>query len=349
MAAPKAHVSDRKKARVKFIADKLKSKTVMIVSVKGLPSAQFQDIKKKLRGKAHINVVKKNLLNFAIEHAGNKEIKALEEYNGDATALLFSDHDAFEISGILASNKSPAKAKAGDIAPADVEVKAGPTSLLPGPDISALSAVGLAPKVEDGKISVMQDKVIVKEGDTITEAHASIMAKLDIIPFEVGIDPIAAFMDGKIYADIKIDKEGFMEDMLAKFGRVMPFAVEIGYVCPETLDFVLGKAGMEGKAIEELIGKDKVEETKEEAPVEESNEEAVAEKAPEEGVPSDTQTGTSEAKVEEAKEEAVAEKESEGDTQEVKEERSVEEVEGKKEETNTEEAKVEESAEAASE
>ncbi len=316
MAAPKAHVSDRKKESVKKIAERLKSKTVMIVSVKGLPSAQFQDIKKKLRGKAHINVVKKNLLNFAIEHAGNKDIKALEEYNGDSTALLFSDHDAFEISGILASNKSPAKAKAGDIAPSDVEVKAGPTGLLPGPDISALSAVGLAPKVEDGKISVMQDKVIVKEGDTISEAHASIMAKLDIIPFEVGIDPIAAFMDGKVYADIKIDKEGFMEDMLAKFGRVMPFAVEIGYVCPETLDFIIGKAGMEGNAIEALVGEsdsnddksseDKSEEKTEESEKKEGEGDTQEEKpAASEGVPSKEEGKEKEeaAPVEEVKEE----------------------------------------------
>jgi large subunit ribosomal protein L10 len=331
MAVPKAHVSDKKKDSVKKIAERLKSKTVMIVSVKGLPSAQFQDIKKKLRGKAHINVVKKNLLNFAIEHAGNKDLKSLEEYNGDATALLFSDHDAFEISGILASNKSPAKAKAGDIAPADVEVKAGPTSLLPGPDISALSAVGLIPKVEGGKIAVMQDKVIVKEGETITEAHASIMAKLDIIPFEVGIDPIAAFMGGKIYADIKIDKEEFMEDLLAKFGRVTPFAVEIGYVCSETLDFILGKAGMEGNVLSDLI------------------------EAPKEGVPSeDGKEAPAEEKAEEVKEEAVAEKESEGDTPDVKVDEKVEEAaviekkEEVKDETNTE-VKPEETAEAASE
>jgi large subunit ribosomal protein L10 len=321
MATPKAHVSDRKKARVKFIAEKLKSKTVMIVSVKGLPSAQFQDIKKKLRGKAHINVVKKNLLNFAIEHAGNKDIKALEEYNGDATALLFSDHDAFEISGILASNKSPAKAKAGDIAPSDVEVKAGPTSLLPGPDISALSAVGLAPKVEDGKISVMQDKIIVKEGDTISEAHASIMAKLDIIPFEVGIDPIAAFMDGKIYADIKIDKEEFMEDMLAKFGRVTPFAVEIGYVCPETLDFILGKAGMEEGVLSDLIGKDAPAEEK----AEEENKEAVAEESEKKESEGDTpEAQKEEPKVEEkapesAPSEDVKEENTEVKSEEVKE------------------------------
>jgi large subunit ribosomal protein L10 len=277
MAKPKAQVSDKKKRMVKDLAEKLKSKTIMIVSVKGLPSAQFQDIKKKLRDKGHIKVIKKNLLNLAIEQTGDVELKKLEEVIGDSTALLFSDHDAFEISGILADNKSPAKAKAGDIAPSDVEVKAGPTSLVPGPDISALSAVGLAPKVENGKIAVAQDKVIAKEGDTITEALASIMAKLDIIPFEVGITPIAAFMEGKIYKDIKIDKEAFLEEMLSMYGRALPFAVEINYPTTETLDFMLAKAkSHEGVVTRIVTGEPEPEPVA--APVEEAKEEVKEEK-----------------------------------------------------------------------
>jgi large subunit ribosomal protein L10 len=240
----KAHVSDKKKAKVKELAELMKKKTVMIISIKGLPSAQFQDIKKKLRGKAKVLVVKKSLIDFALDHSGIKELHDLVPHVSDSTAILFSDLDTFEISGILASEKSPAKAKAGQIAPADIEVKAGPTDLLPGPDISALSAVGLAPKVENGKIAVMQDKVIVKEGGEISEAHASIMAKLDIIPFEVGVEPVAAFDgdDKKVYADIKIDKDGFLEVLLNDYGRGVAFAVEAGIVNDQTLDLILGKA-----------------------------------------------------------------------------------------------------------
>jgi len=167
----------------------------------------------------------------------------------DSTAILFSDSDAFEISGVLAQEKSPARAKAGQIAPKDIEVQAGPTELLPGPDISALSSVGLIPKVEDGKIAIQQDKVIAKEGDMITENLASIMAKLDIIPFEIGLEPVAAFMEGTVYKDIKIDIEGVVGELEIAFGRSLSFAVELGYVVPETLDYILGKA----KAHEDVI------------------------------------------------------------------------------------------------
>ncbi len=252
------HVSEVKKRKVVELAGLMKSKTVMVISVKSLPSAQFQDIKKKLRDKAKVQVVKKSLVNFALDHSGIKELHGLVKYVDDSTAILFSEHDAFEISGILADEKSPAKAKAGQIAPHDIEVKAGPTDLLPGPDISALSAVGLAPKVESGKIAIMKDKVIVKEGDEISEKHASIMAKLGIIPFEVGVEPVAAYMNGMVYVDIKINKIEALAELVESYSRGLAFAVEMGIVNSGSLDFILAKAGVHGIVVDGLVGENKL-------------------------------------------------------------------------------------------
>lgn len=215
------------------------------------------------------------MVDFALDHCGIKELHGLVQYVDDSTALLFSDADAFEISGILEDEKSPAKARAGQIAPSDIEVKAGPTELIPGPDISALSAVGLRPKVENGKIAIMQDKIIAKEGDVITDALASIMVKLDIIPFAVGVEPVAAFMDGKVYVDIKIDKAGMLADIEESFGRAIAFSVELGIMNDSTIDFIIGRAGIEGNAIDALIGERKVGDIKEDNTDEVKAEEAV--------------------------------------------------------------------------
>jgi len=250
-----AHVNDAKRAKVKELVELFKKKTIMIISVNGLPSAQFQDIKKKIREKAKIQVVKKSLVNFALDASNTKELNDLIPHVSDSTAILFSDEDAFVISGILADEKSPAKAKAGMIAPFDIEVKAGPTELVPGPDISALSAVGLIPKVENGKIAVMKDKVILKEGKEVSEAIASIMTKLDIVPFEVGIDPIAAYdADTKmVYVDIVVDKEAALVDLEYDFGRAIAFAVDLGIVNLETLDLILGKAKVHEGVVSRII------------------------------------------------------------------------------------------------
>jgi large subunit ribosomal protein L10 len=230
----------------------MKRKTVMVVSVKGVPSAQLQDIKKKIRSKAKLQVAKKSLVDFALEHSGIKELRELESYVDDNTALLFSDEDAFEISLILTEEKAPAKAKAGQVSPEDLIVPAGPTELAPGPDISALSAVGLQPKVEGGKIAIVKEKVLCKKGETISPEKASILAKLNIVPFKIGLEAVAAYMNGKVYADIKIDRVKILKNLEEQFSRSLAFAVELNYPTNQTLDFILGKAGLHEKALASL-------------------------------------------------------------------------------------------------
>ncbi len=270
MAKKSTHISEKKKQIVKDLASLLSKKTILVCSIKNLKSAQFQDIKKKIRDIAAVKVAKKSLIDFALEHAKNEEFKALVPHISSDYALIFSDEDAFKLSGILADNKAPAKAREGQEATEEIWVKAGPTSLAPGPDISALSAVGLQPKVEGGKIAIAKDTLFVKAGEKISSEKVSILAKLDITPFEIGLEPIAAFSDGKVYVGIKIDKKGTLADLLEKYSRSLAFAVSIDFLNKETMPFILGKAVAHENALNGLIKEDiVVEEKKEEAPKEE--------------------------------------------------------------------------------
>jgi len=253
MAHAKTHVSDLKKKVVKQLAELMKSKTVMVVSIKGLPSAQFQEIKKKLRINAKINVAKKSLIDYALEHTNNESLKELVKYVGADCALLYSDEDAFILSGILADGKTPAKAKAGQIPEETIWAEAGLTDLIPGPDISALSAVGLKVKVEGGKLAIQTRAIICKAGEPISSERAAILAKLNIIPFKIGIEPVAAYSDGKVYSGIKINKEEFMKDFKNMYARAFAFAVNLPFVTKQTLPLILGKAASHEKALAGLI------------------------------------------------------------------------------------------------
>ena len=71
----KAHVSEEKKESVRSMSELLKKKTVMVISVKNLPSAQFQDIKKKLRSIAKVRMARKSIVNRALEKTGINELK----------------------------------------------------------------------------------------------------------------------------------------------------------------------------------------------------------------------------------------------------------------------------------
>ena len=249
------HVSAAKKKIVADLKELLKNKkTILISSIKNLPGAQFQEIVKKMRGKAIVKVPKKSLILRAIDESGNEELLKIKESIDADIAVLFSDVDSFELAGELLSKKSPAKAKAGQEAPEDIQVDAGPTDLMPGPAISELGSVGLQVEVKDGKLNIRQAKVIVKKGEVISSNAADIMNKLDIKPFSIGFTPLVAFdtKENKFYAEMNIDMEGTLADLKGAFGKALAFAVEIGYTSPDTITFLLGKAESQAKALESL-------------------------------------------------------------------------------------------------
>ncbi len=245
-------VPDYKKKIVADIAVKMKkSKTVLIASTSKLPSSQFHEIKKNLRGKAEIRVARKSAVIRAIDVAMKPGLDTLKASVGADVALFFSEMDAFELSSLLSENQSPTKAKAGDVAPEDIVVEPGPTDLIPGPAISELSGVGLKVAVEGGKLAVKLQHTIVRAGEVIKPNVASVMGKLNITPMKVGFEPIAAYdsVSEKVYVGIKMDKKKFMEDFRLDIARARSFAVNIAYVCADTIKSLIMKAALHEKAL----------------------------------------------------------------------------------------------------
>lgn len=252
------HVSEEKKKILENLKDLIKNKkTILIASIKNLPASQFQEIGKKLRGKAIVKVPKKNLIYRAIDTSDNKELKKIKPQITESVAILFSDLESYDLAGELLTNKSPAKAKPGQESPEDIKIEAGPTELLPGPAISELGAVGLQVQIQDGKIHIREPRVIVRKGQEISSNVADVMSKLDIKPFSIGFVPVAAFdtKEGKLYLELKIDREATIEELKAAYGKALAFAVEIGLPNSDTIKFIIGKASIHEKTLEALEGK----------------------------------------------------------------------------------------------
>lgn len=250
-------IPEDKKKLVITLTEKIKSsRTVLIASIKGLPTSHFQKIKKALRGKAEIFVAKKSIVLRAIGETKKGTLQNLKKEIGADIALIFSDMEAFSLASLLVDSQSPAKAKGGDIAPTDVVVEPGPTELMPGPAISELGAVGLKVAVENGKLAIKKQTTIVKEGEVISDNVASVMAKLNILPMKAGFLPLVAYDSDEetIYTDIKIDKEGTLAELKNAIGKALGFAVNVGYTVKETISYFIAKAGAEEKALAVKIG-----------------------------------------------------------------------------------------------
>ena len=256
----------KEKTRTEIVNLLKNKKTILVASIKNIPSSQFQEIVKKLRGKAIVKVLKKNLIFRALDSSKNEALKKLNDSIKDSTALLFSDLESFELAGELTNNKSPVKAKAGQESIKDIEIPAGPTELIPGPAISELGALGIQIKIEKGKIHIQKSKIIVKEGEKISAAAADIMNKFDIKPFSIGFVPLAAFdtQEGKLYLNIQIDKEKTIEEAKESFGKALAFGVYLDYISKDTISFLIRKVVAHGKSFEKFTKKVETSEDKKE-------------------------------------------------------------------------------------
>ncbi len=255
-AIKKSSSHNVKEKQVHELVEKIKkARTLMIVSVKALPSKQFQEIKKSLRQDAHIKIAKKNIMLRAIKSVDKQSIMGLENYIKENCAFAISDIEGYELAGILLSKKTPVFAKAGQIAPSDIEVKDGPTNLVPGPAISELGALGIQISVEGGKIAIKKAKVVVKAGEAISAAVCALLQKLSIQPFSIGLAPVAIYdvKTEKIYSEININPEESRKELIFAAGKALGFAQKIGYFCRETISYFLARANMEGNAINSKI------------------------------------------------------------------------------------------------
>lgn len=253
---PLEKVPEKKLSEVETLRKLIKTKkTIFIASIKNIPASQFQEIGKKLRGKASVKVPKKSLIFRAIDSIEKKEIKKLKEHLDESFAILFSDLDTFDLATELLKNRSPAKAKPGQLAPEDIVIEEGPTDLVPGPAISELGALGIQIQIEKGKIHIKESKIIVKKDEKIKQAAADLMAKLDIKPFSIGFVPICSFdtKENKIYTEINIDTEGIIIEMKEAYRKALGFALSIGYVNSQTIKLMLAKAVSQEKRLNRII------------------------------------------------------------------------------------------------
>ncbi|MCS7105962.1 MAG: 50S ribosomal protein L10, partial [Candidatus Aenigmarchaeota archaeon] len=74
-----------------------KHKVIGLIDIFKLPSKQFQEIRKEIRGKGIIKVVKKSLLLNALKELNLKNLEEIEKIIPNQPAILLSNEDAFKI------------------------------------------------------------------------------------------------------------------------------------------------------------------------------------------------------------------------------------------------------------
>lgn len=270
--------SEYYQSKVKTVDEIIKmgesSSVIGVVSLEGISSKALQGIRISLRKgstAARIKVAKNNmklraLQNLAENSSVHKKIVDLLPHVQGSCALIFTESDPFKLQKFLNRNQVPAPAKAGQTSTVDVFVPAGTTNLDPGPVISEFGILGIDTKIEKGKIKINKDTKVLSPGDKVTETHASVLNRLGIQPFKIGLKIDAIFEHGDIILgqSLDIDDEKILSDLVIAYNQSISLATssEVTYYTKETIEILLRKGNQKAisLAIEsEFISKDTIE------------------------------------------------------------------------------------------
>jgi len=241
-----------KPEEVKKLAELMqKYQVIGILNMHAMPAKQLHNIRGDLKGRALIRVAKNNMIKRALDIADKPNIKQLKDKLAGPCALLLTNENAFRLARYLDKMKMPAAAKKGDIAKKDIIIPKGPTAHAPGPAISTLQKVGLKTSVVDGKINVMQDKVVCKAGEEITDDMVNVFSLLKIEPMEIGLDIVCVWENGTIYERdvLTIDEKEYLNKLTTAIQQAFNLSLNIGYPTKQNIELMLKKCFIEAKSL----------------------------------------------------------------------------------------------------
>lgn len=219
---------------------------IALVDIQNLPSLQLQRMRASLRKDVAMLVAKNSLISLALDKADKKQpgVAALKSHLRGMPAVLATKQDAFSLASTLKRSRSRAPARAGQTAPVDIVVPAGPTNFSPGPVIGELGAVGIKAGIDAGKVAIKADAKVLSAGQTISPALASILTRLGIEPMEIGLNLLAAYEGGQIYLKnvLEVDEQAYYNNLVFAGTQGFNLAMFVAYPTSLTIAPLLQKA-----------------------------------------------------------------------------------------------------------
>ena len=242
-----AHVAKWKFAEVEQLTTILTdNKIVGIAEIGGIPGPQLQKMRENIRDKARIRCAKNSLITRALDEA-NKKVNGIsglkDEIKGQA-AIITTDMNPFKLFKEIKSTRTMAPAKGGETATHDIEVKKGETPFKPGPIVGELQKAGIPAAIQEGKVVIKNDKVVVPTGEKIPSDVAQMLTRLEIFPIEIGMNLHAVFEGGTIYKPdvLDIDMDKFIIQLQQASSNAFNLALETAWPTKATITNLLLKA-----------------------------------------------------------------------------------------------------------
>lgn len=253
MATHTPHITTFKKNEVDDVKRLFHEYPVVgIVNLASLPAKQLQRLKKKLRATMVLKHTRKRFMQIALDQITNKpHVLELKEKLQGVPALIFTKEDPFILFKTLKKNQINVPAKPGQLAPDDLSIQAGPTPFTPGPMIGEFGQLGLKTEIKEGKIHIKEDKVLVKQGESVSPKIAELLAKLGITPMKIGLNLTHTYFNGEILSKdvLDVDEERYIMNIMTAHRDAIALALHCAYLVPETITLLVQKAAREIRTV----------------------------------------------------------------------------------------------------
>jgi large subunit ribosomal protein LP0 len=205
---------------------------VFVVGADNVGSRQMQKIRVSLRGHAVIMMGKNTMMRKTIrgQVSRNANLEKLLPHVYENVGFVFTKEDLGSIRDKLLENKVAAPARAGAIAPVDVNIPAQVTGL--GPErTSFFQALQIPTKITRGTIEIINDVHLIKVGDKVGASEAALLNMLNISPFSYGLIIRQVYDSGACFEPSILDIKP--ADLREKFAqgvqRLAAFSLGINY------------------------------------------------------------------------------------------------------------------------
>lgn len=230
----------KKEVYTKNLVELLKTyNKILLVNIDNVGAYSIQQIRQTLRSKATLLFGKNTLIRKTIrdyvekcEEAGNKDsarIEALLPFIRGNVGMVFTNDELNGIKEVVESYKQKAPAKVGQIAPEDVFVEPGPTGMEPT-QTSFLQALNIASKIVKGQVEISNRVHLVKKGDKVGPSEASLMDKLNIMPFSYRAEVKTVFDSGYVYPAslLNLGANDVLQTLSKGLQRIATISLQIG-------------------------------------------------------------------------------------------------------------------------
>jgi large subunit ribosomal protein LP0 len=207
---------------------------IFLVGVDNVGSNQIQQIRIALRDDAEILMGKNTLIrkvfnNYVKKNPGHPLEQIIPLLKGNV-GFVFTNKDLSKVREVIDTNKVPAPARVGAIAPIDVIVPPGPTGADPG-QTAFFQALQIGTKIQKGQIEIINEVLLTKKGDKVGNSEAALLQKLNIKPFTYGLVIQSVYDNGSLFDPAVLDLTD--DDLTAKFvaglRNVAAVSLEIGF------------------------------------------------------------------------------------------------------------------------